>query len=279
MFAPGLGKHFQFHISGVGTQAVFAAAFGDPEIALNGFHLFQCQSQSTFFAQLHQFIVADFQIVFFNRNAAHGVDFGHIQRQLAIELTCGEDLHSLDKFVGKKFASQRIYRFRGQIGTVQQIFYRTVDIFIFSKFSADDISNSFFGGTPHIVGNPGFETNDHQKTAAVVISSECIAAHPAGLQHRIGQIFSNTGSISRTDIGRNSVNITGTHAVDLDLQKINDLFFGLFAPGIMPFTTGCYFNAIIHISTPLGVIFHNIFYIFCRCRMGRVHLLQLSGSI
>ena len=77
-----MSENFEFDVGGVLSETCFFSADGVAEIVLNGFHLFESESESAFAADFHKTFIGYFEVVFADSAAGSPFDKGEIERNV-----------------------------------------------------------------------------------------------------------------------------------------------------------------------------------------------------
>ena len=157
-----MSENFEFDVGGVLSETCFFSADGVAEIVLNGFHLFEGESESAFAADFHEAFIGNFEVVFTDAAGGYAFDEGEVHGDV-VDFCTGEDSNGLDEFVAEEFDADGFCVIFGKGFAVEEVFDGTENMFIFAEFSAEDVGNSGFGGAADIVGNTGFEADNYDE--------------------------------------------------------------------------------------------------------------------
>ena len=251
MFAPSLGEDFQFHVGRVVAEAVGFAALDGAEVVLDGFHFSQRESECAFAADFHEFVIGDIEIISMDDAALCSGDQREVHRDLSGGIFAVEDEDGLDQLIGEQLVSNRLDLFFGEVFAVEEIFGGAEYIFIFFELTAEDVADGGTGTAAHVIGHTGFEADSDQIGAfgqSGVVGGSGVGSLPT-LQNGVVEQRSDFVNFFGGQIAHDGIDITAQNFFHGKSEKLGDLFFHTFAPGIAPLGQRRDLNTIIHLKT------------------------------
>ena len=238
VFAPGLREDFHLHVGRLAAELA--------EIALDGLHFLEAESERALVGQLHELFVGDFQVVVADDDLAEALDDGLVQRDGAVhELVAGEDVDRFDQDVREQAGGDALRLFAGHFGGIDQILDRAEDLFLAGELAADDVADGLPRRAGHVVRHARLEPDADQP--GEIQPGGRRFAHDAAAGDRVGQFVRDLRGFVRRDVRGDGVDGTCADAADgRQTGESGEAADDALAAGVLPLRLHRHFNTIVH---------------------------------
>ncbi|MPM88191.1 hypothetical protein SDC9_135292 [bioreactor metagenome] len=255
VFAPGLGEDFKLHIGRICAEAELFTVLRVAEIVLDRLHLVERKREDSFAADLKQFVVGDFEVVFAHFDVVCGGDERQVHRNAVGGLFAGEHADGLDQFVRQQFRSDGLRLFAGQLIAVEKVFGGAEHRFVLAERTAEDVAHGGPRGTADVIGHARTEPDGDEEFALrkrlEILRLRRGDAPP--LNHWIVKEIRNLLRFFFRNIGDDGVDVARPHLLHREAEKF--LHLGLYAlsAGIAPLRQRRNLNPVIHYAPDLSL--------------------------